>query len=141
MESRLFEKYKGAELSEMLDSNADEVVEMEYTEFLSEEELAERKNLLAQRSIEESRLMDEKKAFNDEIKARIKPIKEEKDMILTEIKHGSRSLFGKCYKMVDHSKKEVGYYNGRGQLVYSRPAQANESQLTIMSINREGTND
>jgi len=69
MEKQLFEKYKGSALVEMLDSNADEVLDMEYTEFLTEAEIVENKNQLALRSIEELRLLDEKKLVNEKIKA------------------------------------------------------------------------
>ena len=64
----------------------------------------------------------------------------EKNELLSEIKHRSRSLFGKCYKMVDHRAKDVGYYNSKGQLVFSRPARPEEAQGNIFKI-KTGTND
>jgi len=39
--------------------------------------------------------------------------------------------------MVNHEAREVGYYNNRGQLVFSRPANEGEAQKTLMSISRE----
>jgi hypothetical protein len=140
MDEILFAEYNQHERLEMLKSNSDEIIQMDYTEKLTIEELIEAKNKLALRSIEESRLCDEKKEFTDAFKVKLKPIVEEKDRLITEIKHGSRSLFGDCYKIIDYNKNQVGFYNNRGQLVYSRPSNADEKQKTIFSIKREGTN-
>lgn len=140
MEKTLFQDYSEDERLEMLEFNSDAIEEMDYTEILSEQELSERKDKLAQRSIEESRILDEKKEAMDRFKEKLKPIVAEKDVLLEEIKHRSRSLFGKCYKMVDHPKKEVGYYNPKGQLVFSRPARPDEAQGNLFKI-KTGTND
>jgi hypothetical protein len=140
MDKTLFQDYPEDERIEMLESNADALEEMDYTEYLSDEELAERKDKLAQRSIEESRILDEKKEAVDGFKLKLKPIVTEKNELLSEIKHRSRSLFGKCYKMVDHKTKEVGYYNPKGQLVFSRPARPDEAQGNLFKI-KTGTND
>lgn len=140
MEKELFQEYEERGRIEMLESNADSIEEMDYTEYLTDEELAEHKDKLAQRSIEESRILDEKKEAMDIFKEMLKPIVVDKNEILSEIKHRSRSLFGKCYKMIDHATREVGYYNSKGQLVYSRPARPDEAQGNLFKI-KTGTND
>jgi len=141
MEKLLFQDLPEKERVEMLEANSDGVEEMEYTEYLTPEELTERKDLLAQRSIEESRLLDEKQAVVDVFKQQLKPIVEEKNRLLTEIKHGSRSLYGRCFKLINYEDQQVGYFNPKGQLVYSRPSKPEERQRTIMSVNRTGTNN
>ena len=73
MDKTLFQEYSEDERIVMLESNADAIEEMDYTEILSEAELAERKDRLAQRSIEESRILDEKKDAMDGFKEKLKP--------------------------------------------------------------------
>ena len=47
-----------------------------------------------------------------------------------------------CYKMVDVKRREVGYYNLDGYLVYKRPARKEELQKTIFQDMRmTGTED
>lgn len=139
MEKQLFNDYPEIKRLEMLESNSDSIEEMDYTEILSDKEMSERKNLLAIRSIEESRILDEKKLALEQFKERLKPVIQEKEQLLDEIKHGSRALFGKCYKIVE--KDQVGYYNSKGQLIMERTARPEERQLTIAYAKRNGTND
>jgi len=139
MERQLYVDYPQKKRLEMLESNCDAVEEMDYTEILETTELAERKDRLAMRSIEESRILDRKKEALDEFKDLLKPIKEEKTQLLQEIKHGSVSRFGKCYKIVEGDR--VGYYNPVGFLVMERAAKPEERQLTIAHAQREGTNN
>ena len=143
MEKQIFPTLKGKELIEMLDANSDAVENLDYSVKLYQHEIAELKTNFAQKSIEESRLQDELKDIKSEYKVKLKPIQEDKTFILSQIKTGSRSEFGKCYKLVDHEEGLTGYYNNRGQLVYSRPANEEErGQRTVhMEIRKSGTND
>lgn len=139
MDKLVFQEYDENERLDVLEANSDGVEEMHYTEFLTEEELSENKSMLAQVSIKESELGDELKKIKDEYKAKTKPITQQKLILLDEIKHKSRNLYGRCYKLIDFANKEVGFYNSRGQLVYERPAKPDELQKTIMSARRTGT--
>lgn len=139
MDKQLFSEYSEAKRLEMLDSNADAVEEMDYIEVLTDDEMRQRKDTLALRSIEESRIVDEKKEAIAGFKERLKPITSEKNQLLEEIKHGSRSVFGRVYKIVEADR--VGYYNPKGQLVFERLARPEERQLTIASAKRTGTNE
>jgi hypothetical protein len=139
MDKLVFQEYDENERLDVLEANSDGVEEMHYTEFLTEEELSESKTMLAQVSIKESELGDELKKIKDEYKAKTKPITQQKLILLDEIKHKSRNLYGRCYKLIDFANKEVGFYNSRGQLVYERPAKPEDLQKTIMSARRTGT--
>jgi hypothetical protein len=133
MDKLIFQEHSGNELIEMLDSNADEVENMSYQIHLDKTELSERKSTFARLSIEEARIIEEKKAIVDEFKLKLKPLNEEIKMVRTEIKTGARDAYGKCYKIIDFENERVGYYNERGQLVFDRPATHDERQTTIMS--------
>ncbi len=139
MDKQLFQEYPDDKRKEMLDSNSDAVEELDYTVILTDEEVAERKDRLAIRSIEESRILDEKKEAVDAFKEKLKPITAEKVQMLEDIKHGSYSTNGICYKIVEGDR--VGYYSPQGLLVLERSARPDERQLTISHTIREGTNN
>lgn len=139
MDRQLFNEYPEDKRKEMLDSNSDGIEELDYTVILSDEEIIEKKDRLAIRSIEESRILDEKKEVVDEFKERLKPITTEKVQLLEDIKHGSYATNGICYKIIEGDR--VGYYSPQGLLVLERAARPDERQLTISHALREGTND
>lgn len=132
MEKVLFADKPEQERRQLLEDNADFIEQMDYMTQLNDEEIELRKSEFAQKSIEEARLEDEKKEIVDEYKEKLGPIKKEKSRLLDEIKHGAVAEYGKVYKFVEIDTSMVGYYNDRGQLVSSRPANQEErSQLTI----------
>ena len=62
--------------------------------------------------------------------------------ITTKLKSRSEYVEEDCYKMVDVKRREVGYYNLDGYLVYKRPARKEELQKTIFQDMRmTGTED
>lgn len=136
MEQELFKNHSPEQKLEMLEANADSIEEMDYAVQLTQEELAESKTQFAQESIKEARLEDELKKIKDEYKEKLKPIKDDKKILLNEIKTGSRPEHGKVYKIVDQEEKMTGFYNNRGHLIYSRPMDKDERQLTIASSKR-----
>lgn len=142
MEKFIYQEKKGRALVETLEAMSDGVEEMHYPVVLTEQELSDQKTRFAQISISEARLADEKKEFMDLLKERLKPIKTEKTDLLQVIKTGAREEFGRVYKIVDRTEKMTGFYNDRGQLVFSRGATTEElAELTIAHNRRTGTND
>jgi len=143
MDQTIFEDYKGKELIEMLESNSDGAEEMSYNLKLSQKEISDIKTEFAQKSIEEARLLDDFKIVKEAHKQEVKPITEIKSRLLTEIKTETREEYGKCYKIIEHEEKMVGFYNNHGQLVYQRTANAEEAgQMTITkSLKKTGTED
>ncbi|MDP2338037.1 MAG: hypothetical protein Q8N05_16650 [Bacteroidota bacterium] len=142
MEKLIYQEKTGRQLIDTLESMADGVEEMVYGVRLDDQELADNKTRFAQISILEARIADEKKAFMEELKARLKPIIFEKSGLLQIIKTGMTEQEGKVFKFIDHDTKMAGFYNDRGQLVYARGANTDElSQLTIAHNVRTGTNN
>ena len=142
------EKFLGQDISEkerweFLKDNADAVEAIGYTHRFTPEELAQKKESLAETSIEIKDIETEKKeamkAFNEELK----PLNERKQELLENIKKGSEYVENEeCVKILYHEEKMAGYYNQLGELVYSRPIMPQEMQKSIFSINRKtGTND
>lgn len=142
MEKQIYPEKSGREMVSTLEAMADGVENMIYGIQLTDQELADRKTRFTQLAIQEARIADEKKESNESFKARLKPIQAEKSDCLQVIKTSQIEQEGKVYKFIDHTTKMVGYYNERGQLVYTRGANTEElAELTIAHNRRTGTND
>ena len=121
-----------------LKDNADAVEKIGYTHRFSPDELAQKKEDLAEISIEIDDIEEEKKVVMNSYKERLKPLAEEKKDLLDKIKRGSEFVEDEeCVKILYHEEKMAGFYNKLGELVYSRPIMSQEMQKTVFSINRK----
>ena len=85
-------------------------------------------------------LEEEKKAFMQAYKDKLKPKKERKKTLLTDIKRGYEEITDECFKFMERSTRTTGYYNGNGDLVKERPMEAQEMQKTVFEdIESTGT--
>lgn len=127
---------------EFLKDNADAVENIGYTRRFSSEELNQKKESLANYSIEINDIEEEKKDAMDTFKERLKFPNEQKKLLLGQIKESAEFVKEDCAKIIDHDTRLVGYYNSLGELVYTRPIMPQEMQKTTFSINRKtGTED
>lgn len=137
------DKFLGQDIPEQerwqfLQDNADEVEEIGYTHRFTPVELAQKKESLAEVSIQLNDIELEKKEAMENFKERMKPLNEEKQQLLDHIKKGSEFRRDeKCAKILFHEEKMAGFYNKLGELVYSRPIMPQEMQKTMFSINRK----
>ena len=83
-----------------------------------------------------------------EYKGRLKPLKEARANMVSNIKAKAEYVTEPCYRFTDREEKQTGYYNANGDLVELRPATAEELQPTLFMtpnfINnpaKDGTND
>jgi len=142
MEKQLGQEYpEGQHRQAFLKDNCDQVERKGYMKPFTPEELAEMKESLAETSIEINDVEIEKKEMLEGFKRRAKPLLEAKQQLLENIKHKAEFVDEQCYKFVDTVTKEVGFYNGEGNLIESRPAFGNELQSTIFQISRTGTDE
>jgi hypothetical protein len=142
------DKFLGQDIPEkdrwqFLQDNADSVEKIGYTHRFTPEELAQKRESLAETSIKINDIEIEKKEVMESFKADLKPLNEQKKELLDNIKKGSEYRENEeCVKILDHEERMAGYYNKLGELVYSRPIMPQEMQKTIFNINRKtGTND
>lgn len=139
----MIDKFIGQDIPEerrwqFIQDNADAVEEIGYMHRFTPEELAQKKESLAEVSIAINDIEIEKKEVMDEFKERLKPLNEEKQKLLDHIKKGSEYVENEqCAKILFQEEKTAGFYNRLGELVYSRPIMPQEMQKTIYSINRE----
>ena len=137
------DKFLGQEIPEkdrwqFLQDNADAVEEIGYTHRFTPDELAQKKESLAETSIKINDIEIEKKEVVDGYKEQLKPLNEEKQTLLENIKKGSEYVENEeCVKILLHEEKMAGYYNKLGELVYSRPIMPQEMQKTIFNMNRK----
>lgn len=141
------EKFLGQEIPEdkrsgFLSDNCDAVEEIGYSRRFNTDELSQKKEELANLSIQINDIEEEKKDKMSEFKDRLKPLNENKQLLLSDLKDKAEFVNEDCFKFIDHETKEVGYYNKFGELVYSRPIMPQEMQKTVFSISRKtGTNE
>lgn len=142
MEKELFQDLSLAERKEMLDANADAVEHLGYSRLLPSEEVDALKEQLSSTQIKIEDKQDELAQKSKVLKDEIKSLKSSRKDITSELKTRSEYVEEDCYKMVDEKRREVGYYNAEGILVYSRPARKEELQKTIFQdIRKTGTED
>jgi hypothetical protein len=139
MEKKFLSTASGKELVEALEANADKIENFSYTKPFTPDQIVVFKDDLSTKMIELSAIEDEFAAVKDEFKSRMKPLNSAKKDLLTAIKNKAEFITERCFIIVE--KKEVGYYNAEGDLVYQRPLLPGEKQKTIFSVQREGTNN
>lgn len=139
MEKLLLQNVNQKEREETLESSADKIENFSYTKPFTPDEIRVFKDELSTAMIEYNAFEDELNTIKDSFKQKMKPLKDETKLLLTNIKNKSEFVNERCFIMIDGN--EVGYYNAKGELVYQRPILPGEQQKTIFSIKREGTND
>ena len=147
------DKYLGKDIENLvareafLKDNCDKVEEKGYMKPYTPEELQQRKEELANASIEIAEIEQEAKEAAAHYKGRLKPLKEARANIVSNIKAKAEYVKELCYKFVDQEARETGYYNREGDLIESRPATADEMQPTLFAVrgfnqaDKTGTND
>lgn len=125
-----------------LKDNCDACEQKGYMKPYTPEELQGHKEKLANVSIEIAEIEAEKKQVEADFKGRLKPLKESRAIMVSNIKSKAEYVNEVCYRFTDQETKETGYYNKEGILVECRPATADELQPNIFSVVRKtGTND
>ena len=133
---------------QFIKDNADKVENKGYMKPYTPEELQGHKEKLANVSIEIAEIEAEMKQVQAEYKGRLKPLKEARANMVSNIKAKAEYVNEVCYRFTDREEKQTGYYNANGDLVELRPATAEELQPTLFMnpnfINnpaKDGTND
>lgn len=136
------DKYLGKDIENLvareafLKDNCDKVEEKGYMKPYTPEELQQRKEELANASIEIAEIEQEAKEAAAHYKGKLKPLKETRARMVGDIKSKSEYVKELCYKFVDQEARETGYYNKEGDLIESRPATADELQITLFGVIR-----
>lgn len=124
-----------------LKDNCDAVENKGYMKQFTPEQLQGHKEELANVSIKISEIDAAKRKSDAYYKGELKPLKEQRNNIISNIKQKAKYVEEVCFKFVDQENKETGFYNNDGDLIECRPATADELQPTLFSINRKTGTD
>lgn len=114
-----------------LKDNCDAVEQKGYMKPYSPEELQGHKENLANVSIQIAEIEAEKKQADEVFKGQLKPLKEQRSQMVSNIKAKAEYVTENCYRFTDQETKMTGYYNADGDLIECRPATADELQPTL----------
>lgn len=145
MDLHLFQDLVPAERMEMLDAQADEVVEENYLRPYENAELQKARQEYVNLSLQMSEIKAEEDEIKQQFKERKAPVQKEMDKVLGNIKQGGEYVKGKLYKIIDREERVTGFYDEDGKLINQRKSLPNELQGTLFSTIRmnakTGTNE
>jgi hypothetical protein len=120
----------------ILQENAAKVEQTAYQKNLSPDELAARREDLADNCIKLNALDDELKEIKDDFKLKIDPLKAKNKTLLTEIKTKQTTIDGTLFHMANHEEGMMETYDQDGLLIGSRRLRPEEKQGTIFSLGK-----
>jgi hypothetical protein len=118
----------------LLQENATTVEQTKYQKVLSPDELAARREDLADNCIKLNQLEDELKEVKDHFKTKMDPLKTVNKTLLTEIKTKQQTVDGILYHMANHDEGMMETYDGEGYLISTRRLRPDEKQGSIFSL-------
>lgn len=125
---------------QFLHDNCDKMEMKKYNKQFSSQELSDKRLQLETVSINISDLKQQKKDYDDAYKIEMKPLEEIHKKIVQELKDRTVQVEENCYAFIDEESKMIGYYNGEGLLINSRPLTVDELQKTVhMEVRKTGT--
>lgn len=130
----------------ILRDSCDKIEKFSYIRPFEEGELQDMKEKFSSNSVELASLTERLNEQKEKFKGLMKPLQESNKVLIANIRQKGEIINDDCFVIVSEKTGEVGYYNGAGELVYTRPILPSERQTTIMSVMRkqqekEGTND
>ncbi len=142
MEKHLGKEYANrAQREAFLKDNCEKVENKGYMKAFTPEQLQGYKENLAELSMKIEETEDEKKAQASYFGALLKPLIEQRRVMVSNIRQKAEYVSELCYKFVDREERQTGYYNSDGELIELRPATADELQPTIFSMARKTETD
>ena len=128
--------------AQILRDSCDQIEERHYTRKFEQSEINERREELAEVSIQINTIAQELKEITADYKGRLKPKEERRGRILDELKAGGEYVKSECYKFVDPDTGEAGWYSPEGYLLESRLMKPEERQRTaFQALRRTGTDN
>lgn len=120
----------------VMQESATKVEQTTYQKSLSADELAARREDLADDCIKLNQFEDELKEIKDGFKDKMDPLKAANKLRLTEIKTKQSTVDGTLYHIANHEAGMMETYDNEGYLVSSRRLRPEEKQGTIFSLGK-----
>jgi len=118
----------------IMQENAAKVEQTTYQKALTTDELADRREDLADNCIKLNKLEDELKEVKDDFKLQMDPLKVTNKTLLTEIKTKQTTIDGTLYHLANHEDSMMETYDNDGFLIGSRRLRPEEKQANMFSI-------
>lgn len=118
----------------IMQENAHKVEQTSYQKALSAEELAARREDLADNCIKLNQLEDELKEVKDDFKLKMDPMKNVNKVLLTEIKTKQTTIDGTLFHLANHEDGMMETYDNEGYLISSRRLRPEEKQGNLYSL-------
>ena len=138
---QLFEDADPIQRKQLLIDNADDVVEMSYHKSFDSDQLANRKEDLVNTSIKIAELEKDIADYRAQVNEELKPLKKQRDQLISDLKSKGEDVFEKCYKMVNTEEKVAEFYNAEGYCIMTRPATRDELSPNIFRMSKAAAED
>lgn len=139
MDKRIFQHLPEEERVEAIMKDGAVLEPVLYVKIFSEEEIIAFKDELSEKAIEIDQIEEELKEFKLVVKSKMDPLKQAHSTLLSHIRTKQTLIKEDAFRFMDWDKKEVLYYNSRGELVSNRPMRPEERQVKIFEMARTGT--
>jgi hypothetical protein len=120
----------------ILQESAAKTEQTNYQKNLSAEELAARREDLADDCIKLNKYEDELKKIKDDFKIKMDPLKAANKIRLTEINTKQATFDGTLFHLANYEDGIMETYDNEGMLISSRRLRPEEKQGTIFSISK-----
>jgi len=120
----------------LLQENACKIEPTVYQKPLTADELAARREDLADNCIMLNNYEDDLKEIKDEFKQKMDPLKQANKTLLTEIKTKQSTVEGTLYHLANHDDGFMETYDNNGDLISTRRLRPEEKQGNIFSIKK-----
>lgn len=119
-----------------LRDNCDRRETEKYDRELSQHEMDQRREQLADNCIAVNGFEDELKEVKADFKAKMDPLKEDNKKLLKEIKSGRAEEEGDLYYMADHENGMMEVYDESGDMIRSRRLTPDEKQGRLFPVRK-----
>lgn len=120
----------------IMQENAARVEQTSYQRALSQDELAARREDLADNCIKLNQFEDDLKDVKDSYKIKMDPLKASNKTLLVEIKTKQTKVDGILYHMANYDDGLMETYDSEGYIIGSRRLRPDEKQGIIFSLNK-----
>jgi hypothetical protein len=121
---------------QLLQENAAKVENTTYQKALTTDQLAIKREDLADNCIKVNSLEDELKVEKDRFKIQIDPLKKKNVVLLTEIKTRQTTVEGTIYHIADYGAGMMETFDANGELLWDRKLRPDEKQGGLFPLKK-----
>lgn len=137
MQPKIYQDLELEERAEAMALSALKREEINYTHKYTEEELAKKREQLADVVTDIIDIEEEKTQYMQSFNTKKKDKEGVRNTLVEQIRNKSEQRFEGCYKYPDYANRRIGYYDRYGILVYERAMTPDEMQRE-MQFNDDG---